>query len=358
MGLEAWPCVKEGLPFVLMLMMEFGDVCTITLGKAAMSSGMSKWVFVVYYNALGTLILLLFFVLHRHRSKQPPITFPLLCRFCILALFGICFVQIGGYAAIDYSSPTLAAAMSNLVPAFTFLLAVSFRMEKFELRKTSSQAKAFGAIVAILGAFIIIFYKGPSLLMAAASSNLPHRLSLSRQSKWILGGFLLGFCGLVYSTWNILLTATVKDYPDKVTVIFFQCFFGTIQCAIFSIIAERNPSSWTLQPGLETTAVVFAAVFSTVFRSSVLTWCLHKKGPVYVAMFKPTQMVIAQFLGIIFLGDTLHLGSVIGGTIIAAGFYTVSWGKAKEEEMVGSACTLESSPENTPLLQDGAAQER
>ena len=82
MGLEAWPCVKEGLPFVLMLMMEFGDVCTTTLGKAAMSSGMSKWVFVVYYNALGTLILLPFFVLHRHRFVAPPSTF----RFLILLI--------------------------------------------------------------------------------------------------------------------------------------------------------------------------------------------------------------------------------------------------------------------------------
>jgi drug/metabolite transporter (DMT)-like permease len=32
--------------------------------------------------------------------------------------------QLCGYKGIEYSSPTLASAMSNLTPAFTFILAV------------------------------------------------------------------------------------------------------------------------------------------------------------------------------------------------------------------------------------------
>lgn len=39
----------------------------------------------------------------------------------------ICLVQVFGYAGIDYSSPTLASAMGNLIPTFTFVLAVIFR---------------------------------------------------------------------------------------------------------------------------------------------------------------------------------------------------------------------------------------
>lgn len=34
-----------------------------------------------------------------------------------------------GYTGINYSSPTLASAISNLTPAFTFLLAVVFRFD-------------------------------------------------------------------------------------------------------------------------------------------------------------------------------------------------------------------------------------
>uniref|UniRef100_A0A803L0E7 WAT1-related protein n=1 Tax=Chenopodium quinoa TaxID=63459 RepID=A0A803L0E7_CHEQI len=61
------------------------------------------------------------------------------------------------------------------------------------------------------------------------------------------------------------------------------------------------------------------------------TWICKMKGPVFIAMFKPLQMIIAVIMGAFFLGDVLHVGSVIGGLVIAVGFYTVVKGKAEEE---------------------------
>ncbi|GJZ30582.1 reverse transcriptase domain-containing protein [Tanacetum coccineum] len=49
-------------------------------------------------------------------------------------------------------------------------------------------------------------------------------------------------------------------------------------------------------------------MFGSAIRSSVITWCPCKKGPVYVSMFKCISMVIAMIMGIMFLGDVLHLG--------------------------------------------------
>ena len=48
----------EWTPFVAMIMVECLDVGLSTLGKAAMNRGMNHFVFVVYSNALATLILL------------------------------------------------------------------------------------------------------------------------------------------------------------------------------------------------------------------------------------------------------------------------------------------------------------
>ncbi|KAL2552405.1 WAT1-related protein [Forsythia ovata] len=80
---------------------------------------------------------------------------------------------------------------------------------------------------------------------------------------------------------------------------------------------------------------------------------LHLKGPVYVAMFKPLSIAIAAAMGVIILGDTLYLGSIIGATIIAIGFYTVMWGKTKEELVeFDEISDLESSAtQKHPLLQ-------
>ncbi|GFZ02835.1 hypothetical protein Acr_15g0014430 [Actinidia rufa] len=50
------------------------------------------------------------------------------------------------------------------------------------------------------------------------------------------------------------------------------------------------------------------AIFGVVLRFNIVTWCLHEKGPLFVALFKPLGMVIAVIAGLVFLDDTLHLG--------------------------------------------------
>ncbi|KAK3016549.1 LOW QUALITY PROTEIN: hypothetical protein RJ639_006596 [Escallonia herrerae] len=72
--------IKDSLPFTAMVIVEFGEVVMVTLAKAAMNSGMSNLVYVVYSNTLGTLILLPFFIIHTNRINRPPLTFSLLCR--------------------------------------------------------------------------------------------------------------------------------------------------------------------------------------------------------------------------------------------------------------------------------------
>ena len=49
----------------------------------------------------------------------------------MFVLEGRVLAQICGYRGIAYSSPTLASAISNLTPAFTFILAIIFRFLSF-----------------------------------------------------------------------------------------------------------------------------------------------------------------------------------------------------------------------------------
>ncbi|CAL5379172.1 unnamed protein product [Camellia sinensis] len=323
--------MKEAAPFAAMFLVEWGEVGMITLAKAALNTGISTFVYFVFYNSLGVVLLFPFFIFRTYRKKHPPLTLALLCRFFLLGVFGRGFLMFG-YLGLKYSSPALAAALSNLVPVFTFLLAIIFRMEKIDIRSTSSIAKCLGTVVAVSGAFIITLYKGPAIISGTSNSSLHSQDFMPQRSNWALGGFFLaiGFCSA--ATWNILQTATVKQYPEKVTVVFFFMLFGTMQCAIVSSIVERNPSAWTLRPGIAMIAVVYSAIFGIVLRYNIVTWCLYEKGPLYVAMFKPLGMVIAVIAGIVFLNDKLHLGSLIGAAIIAIGFYTVIWGQSKERK--------------------------
>ncbi|VFQ73550.1 unnamed protein product [Cuscuta campestris] len=350
---------KEGLPFATMLMVETCEMSITILGKAAMNGGLKTLVYIVYYNSLGTLILLPYFVFFRTRRSRPlPITFSILGRCFILGLLGICLLQILAYTGIKYSSATLAAGIGNLMPGFTFLLAVIFRMERLDLREVTSQAKSLGTVVAITGAMVMTLYQGPKLFGSATSSSShspPHPYLLSQNSTWVFGGFLFTFTCLLSSGWNILQTATLKGYPEQLTVVFFFCLFGTIQCVIYGAISERSIDAWVMLPSIGIIAIIFSAVFGTVFRSNVISWCLEKKGPLYVATFKPVGVIIAAIMEILFLSSSLHLGSVVGAIVSSAGFYTVLWGQAKEKavlalEDIDDEHGSESSTNRAPLL--------
>ncbi|KAL6951909.1 hypothetical protein U1Q18_047449 [Sarracenia purpurea var. burkii] len=345
--------MKDGAPFVAMVIVMCGEMAMLTASKAALNTGINNFIFVVYCNALGTLILLPYFVFRRYRSKSPPISFSLLWKLFFQALLGKCLMQIAGYPGLNYSSPTLAAAISNLVPAFTFLLAIIFRMEKINIKSFSSQAKILGTTLAISGALVVTLYKGPSILSGAPSpANLTDKFLVLDQSKWVLGAAFLTVSYFFSACGNIVQTAIVNEYPDRLTIVFLYNLFGTIQCAIFTLISERNPEAWTLHSGIAIFAILYTGIYITVLMDNVIAWCLLEKGPLYVVMFRPLVIAIAQVMGVIFLRETLYLGSIIGSIVIAAGFYAVMHGQAAEEEDIApkEVCKMEPSMDKTPLL--------
>lgn len=340
-------------PFAAMVAIECLDVGLTTLSKVATTNGASPFVLVVYANALASFILLpiAFFLT---RTKKPPISVSLLCKFFLLSLAGITIMQNCVLTGVRYSSPTLGSAMSNLIPAFTFLLAVIFRMEKLDLRSSTSQVKTLGTLVSISGAMIVTLYKGPSIFASPGQPEPSSSTTLVATDSWVIGALLLATAGLCLAISNIGQASILKGYPSKITLVFFYCFFGTIQCSVVSLIAERNSSAWKLSHHIDIIFVIYAALFGNVVTYGLITWCIHKKGPVFVAIFKPIGIAIAAFLGFLFLGDSLHLGSIIGAVIIVAGFYGVVWAQSKEKEKdeVGDEHKLESSSVSveSPLL--------
>ncbi|MCE0481338.1 hypothetical protein HAX54_039020 [Datura stramonium] len=107
----------------VLVTVECMEVGLNTLNKAATSRGMSNFVFIFYANALAFFFLLpSTFIYHRIRPCR-KLNFSIFCRMILLALLS-CSVQILMYFGIGYSNPTLASAMTDVVPAFTFLIAV------------------------------------------------------------------------------------------------------------------------------------------------------------------------------------------------------------------------------------------
>ncbi|OWM89624.1 WAT1-related protein At3g28050-like [Punica granatum] len=326
-----------------MVMAEFLEQGLSTLSKAAMTRGMSNFVFVVYSNFVAFFVLLPSCVFFYRKRPLPKLTLPVFSKIFLLAFLGCC-LQLSLYAGIAYSSPTLGSVMTDLTPAFTFILAIFSRMETLDLRVQSSLAKFTGTMVSITGALIVTLYKGFPIMNTSTSTTL--QLVSPSEKSWIIGGFLLACSAFFLSLLIIVQTWIIRDYPSELMMAFIGCIIVTFESAGVALIAERGrPGAWTLKPDIELIAVVCQAVLGVGLRNIITTWACKMKGPLFVSMFKPIGMIAASLMGVSLLGDTLYLGSVIGGIVIVLGFYSVLWGKAQEDKLE------EKSSPREPLLQ-------
>ncbi|EOY00432.1 hypothetical protein QUC31_014281 [Theobroma cacao] len=330
----------EVVPFTLMVIMEGCTIGLTILAKTAITGGMSPFVFVVYTNAIGSLLLLpLSFIFHRERTEQSLLTFPLLVRIFFLGLTGIAVSQNLAFVGLSYSSPIVVCAMGLLIPSLSFLLSIIPRTTRLDWRNSSSQAKLMGTLISITGAAVVELYKGP--FIRKSSYFYAHQLKVipklfvfySAPDNWILGGILLAAASLSVAMWNVIQLGTVKQYPQVMKVVSFYSLAGTIQCLVFSLIMERDLNAWKLKLNLELLLIVVTGVFGSIIRSNVhLAWS-RMKGPFYVPMFKPFGIVFATFFGVSFFTNSLHYGSVIGTLITGMGYYAVMWGQIREEEL-------------------------
>ncbi|CAN1272681.1 WAT1-related protein At3g28050 [Linum perenne] len=200
---------RDVLPFAAMVSLQIINVGINTLFKAATMEGMNYHVFIVYDYAIAAFSLLPAPFISKRSRVLPPLSSPIMCKIGLLGIIGSSS-QIMAYTGINYSSPTLASAISNLTPAFTFLFAIIFRMERVCIRRSSSQAKIVGTIVAIAGAFVVTLYKGPPVFMPPSPSTaslINQSLRSSTTQHWVLGGICLTVKYILDPLWYIVLVS-------------------------------------------------------------------------------------------------------------------------------------------------------
>ncbi|OIW09739.1 hypothetical protein TanjilG_23879 [Lupinus angustifolius] len=352
-----WQFYNDVLPFIAIVAIESIIVGVNVLYKAATLRGLSYYVFIVYSFSVASIVLLfpLSFVLKRS-SGLPPFKASIFFKIFLLAATGF-VAELCGVKGIQYTSPTLSSALSILVPAFTFVLAVSFRMEKLALRSKSTHIKIFGTILSILGALIVVLYKGRTILSNSNPLQSPAIISLvssSSQRNWVIGGSLLVVDYLLVPVMFILQASIMNQYPVEIVMVFTFCVCMTFISAPICLLLEPNWSAWKITPDIRLAAILCWGLLITCLSSLVYAWGLHLKGPVYISIFKPASIVIAATLSVIFLGDALHLGTIVGAVILSVGFYAVIWGKAQEQELsdeFGEGRTEALPNSKTPLLQ-------
>ncbi|KAG2285262.1 hypothetical protein Bca52824_044866 [Brassica carinata] len=297
MALKTWK------PFLTVISLQFGYAGLSIIAKFALDRGMSPHVLAAYRHIVAT-IFIAPFAFFLDRKVRPKMTLPIFLK---IALLGPTIDQNLYYTGMKYTSATFTAAMTNVLPAFAFLMAWIFRLEKVNIKKIHSQAKILGTVVTVGGAMLMTVVKGPLIPLPWANPNNSHQDSSNPGVTPDLtkGALLIAIGCICWAGFVNLQAITLKSYPVELSLTAYICLMGSIESTIGVICSGV---------GYYVQGVI-----------------MKTRGPVFVTAFNPLSMVIVAILGSIILAEVMYLGRILGAVVIVLGLYSVLWGKSKDE---------------------------
>ncbi|KAF6981784.1 hypothetical protein CFC21_000239 [Triticum aestivum] len=347
-------------PYVVAVAIQAIYTGLFVVSKAAFDSGINTNIFIFYRLAAATALLLpialIDSICRRSRSTTatpaPALSCRLLFKLFLYALLGNTFTLNVYNVSLKQTSATVGSAAINSMPVATFLLAVLLRMEAVKLRSRSGLGKLTGVALCLAGVLVIAFYDGPSIHPLAHNPVFAHKPnSVSSSAAWIKGTFLLILACATWSLWIVMQVPLLKEYPNKLMATALQCLFGALQSFLVAMVVERDFTKWKLGLDIGLLAVFYSAFLGTGALMYLQAWCVEMRGPVFVATWSPLALIFTIFCSSFFLGEAIHLGSILGGILLVGGLYSVLWGKSKEKE-INMALVV---PEESQVQGDGAA---
>ncbi|KAL5700397.1 hypothetical protein ACHQM5_025842 [Ranunculus cassubicifolius] len=329
-------------PYIAMISLQFGYAGMNILTKVSLNRGMSHYVLVVYRHAFATVAIAPFAIIFE-RKIRPKMTFRIFMQIFVMALLGPVIDQNFYYIGLKFTSPTFSCAMSNMLPAMTFVMAVICRMEKVDMKKVRCQAKVLGTVVTVAGAMLMTLYKGPIMEFVWSVHAQTHESSIpnaSADKEWLKGSILLIFATLAWAALFIVQAITLKTYPAHLSLTTLICFVGTLQSIAVTFAMEHTPSAWSIGWDLNLFSAAYAGIVSSSIAYYVQGLVMKKRGPVFVTAFSPLMMIIVAIMGSFILAEKIYLGGILGAGLIVAGLYSVLWGKYKEYQAMEAESKL------------------
>ncbi|CAI8591479.1 unnamed protein product [Vicia faba] len=350
--------VLHGLkPTLLMLMVQIAFAGVNILYKLAVNDGMNLRIVVAYRFIFSTAFIApVAFIIER--KKRTKITWKILFQSFLCGLFGGSLAQNFYLEALSLTSPTFASAMANLIPAITFIMAVSFGLEKLNLRTKAGKAKIIGTMTGISGAMVLTFVKGIELNIGSFNLNLLHHQKSPTQATISTKNTILGsLCALAssssYALWLIIHAKMSEQYPTHYSSTALMSFWASLVSIVFALCFEREFSQWKLGWNIRLLTVAYAGIVVSGAMICVISWCVHMRGPLFVSVFSPLMLICVALASCTMLNEKLHLGSVIGAVLIVCGLYAVVWGKSKEMKKKNQLAPSQSTHElDTIVVED------
>ncbi|KAI3445455.1 hypothetical protein Pfo_002120 [Paulownia fortunei] len=322
------------MPLLAMVIVQLGYAGMNIISKVAMDSGMNPFVHVAYRQVFAT-VAIAPFAYFMERKTRPKMTLSIFFQIFLCSIFGVTVNQITYFVGLKNSTPTIACALTNINPAVTFIMAVPFGLEKLGLKSKAGQAKVLGTIICVGGALLLSFYHGSIMNIGESSVHWKYAEKTGTKSSinhvnLILGPFLLIVSAVSWAVWLIIQTRVSQKYGAPYSSSALMCLMASIQCLVVGFSFDHNLSAWSLSPSIRIVSSIYAGVVCSALAFCLMSWCIERKGPLYVSVFSPLLLVIVAILSWALLEEKLYVGTVAGSVLIVLGLYGVLWGKNRE----------------------------
>ncbi|KAL4561455.1 hypothetical protein LXL04_033621 [Taraxacum kok-saghyz] len=330
--------VQEVLPSLIMVLVQFEFAGMNIISKLALDSGMNPYIHVAYRQMFASITLgpLAYFM---ERGKRPRMTWSIFIQVFFCSIFGLTANQITYFVGLKHSTPTIACALSNLLPALTFVLAVIFKQENAKLKTLGGQAKLMGTLIGVGGAMLLSMYHGPVVPIGESGIDVSIGKTTTNDPNGdsegnLIGPILIIISAFTWAIWFIIQAKMGNMYPAPYSSSALMMAMATVECAVFGLIMEPHLHAWSLNPPIRAVSCVYSGVVCSGIGVCMMSWCIDKKGPLFVSVFSPLLLVIVAALSWGLLREKLYLGTLLGSLLIVLGLYCVLWGKSKEMEPV------------------------
>ncbi|PSS02842.1 WAT1-related protein [Actinidia chinensis var. chinensis] len=322
--------------------------------KIAGNIGMSLRVLIAYRFLIAAAFIVPFALIIERKSR-PKLTWVVACQAFLCGLLGGSMAQNLYAESLVLTSATFAAAMTNLVPAITFILAVSFGLERLGWGTMVGKAKVVGTLLCIGGAMLLTFYKGSEINIWSTNVDLLHQsqhqgghvaASHPPDGNHVLGALLIVCCCFCVAMGLVVQAKMVRIYPCPYSGTALMICMGAIQAVVFALCMERDWSQWKLGWNIRLLTVTYSGIVASGVVYTLITWCIQMRGPLFVSIFNPLMLVLVAIAGSLVLEEKLHMGSVLGAVVIICGLYVVLWGKGKELKRIAQLIPSKSSRES------------
>ncbi|EFH51239.1 nodulin MtN21 family protein [Arabidopsis lyrata subsp. lyrata] len=273
--------------------------------KKVLDGGINHMVIATYRLGISTLFLLPI-AYFWERKTRPKLTLSISCQLFVSALFGASLMQYFYLLGLSYTSATLGSAFWAIMPSLTFVMALIFGFEKLTLKTKIGYGVVLGTLISLVGGLLLTMYQGIPLTNSQEQAENPN--NHTGHENWIKGCFFLLTGVILFSSWMLIQAKINVNYPCPYSSTVILSVFGTLQCALLSLIKTRHLEDWILRDELTIITVIIAVVVAQGMCTVGISWCIKQQGPVVSSSFSPVVLMSATLFDFLILHRVIYLG--------------------------------------------------